>query len=146
MAIQIKILDPTSGREARITEGGALSVSPVSASRSFNATLSVDDTVVNIIKAKAYNNFYITGALLAADQGVSNTTSAIVSIYVGDSGSTSLVDSIDTLLTIPLSRNDTRDITGIYVKAPKGKWINGVTTDNSVFVTILGYYLPEEPA
>jgi hypothetical protein len=118
-----------------------LAVNPPHPSLSFNATLGENDTAVNVVPAKADHIFYMTGILLTANQNVSNTVSATISVYTADSETTAVGSALTTILSIPLQRNDTRDITGILVEAEEGKWINAETTDDDVFVTILGYYV-----
>ena len=144
MSIDSIITDPRTGRQALLTDGGALAVSPVRPSVTFNATLGTDDTAVNIVPAKADHVFFMTGLSLTANQNVSNTVSATVSIYVGGAEDTAVGSALTTLVAIPLGRNDTRDIFPIFVQSPPGKWINGETSDDDIFVTIFGYYLKEE--
>lgn len=144
MGIKTRIVDAKTEREAKVTMGGALAVAPVHPSLSFNATLGTDDVAVNVVPAKADHKFYMTGMLLTANQNVSNTVSATVTIYSADAEDTAKGSALTTLFAVPLQRNDTRDITGILVEAEEGKWINGETTDDDVFVTILGYYIKEE--
>lgn len=144
MPIESHITDQKTGEAVRVTAGGALAVAPVHPSLSFNATLGTDDTAVNIVPAKADHVFCMTGLLLTANQNVSNTVSATISIYEADAADTAVGAANKTLFSIPLGRNDTRDITGILVEAADGKWINGETTDDDVFVTVLGYYLKVE--
>ena len=144
MAIASIITDEGSGHTVKVSHGGALAVSPIAPSEAFNATLGVDDTPVNIVPAKAGHTFCTTSLLLTANQNVSNTVSAIASIYVGNAADTALGSADRTLFAIPIGRNDTRDITGILIESASGKWINGETTDDDVFVTILGFYLKEK--
>lgn len=144
MSVDSRIVDPKTGRVAMVNMGGVLAVGPSHTSLSFNATLGTDDTAVNIVPAKADHVFCMTGLLLTANQNVSNTTSATVRIYTADAADTAVGSALTTLFTIPLGRNDTRDITGILVEASEGKWINGETSDDDIFVTVLGYYLKVE--
>lgn len=141
MSIDSHITDPRNEKKARIVGGDALAVNPPYPSQSFNATLGTDSTPVNIVPAKANHVFYMTGFLLTANQNVSNTVNATVSIYTADAENTAAGSALTTLFSISIGRNDTRDITGILVEAEEGKWINGETTDDDVIVTILGYYL-----
>lgn len=141
MPIDIRLVDPKTERPVKVNKGNVLATGPAHPSISFNATLGTDDTPANIVPAKADHVFCITGILLTANQNVSNTVSATVSIYTADSETTAVGSALTTLFTIPLQRNDTRDITGILVEAEEGKWINGNTDDDDIFVTILGYYV-----
>jgi hypothetical protein len=141
MGISSHIEDQSNGRTVKVVAGGALAVAPAHPSQAFNGELATDDVVVNIVPAKAANVFCITGILLTGDKGISTSIDATVSIYVGDSETTAAIDSIGDILVVPVARSSARDITGILVEAPEGKWINAVTSDDNVFVTILGYYI-----
>ena len=49
--IEARIIDPVTGRLAKVNDGGVLAVGPVLPSIPFNATLNVDDVPVNIVPA-----------------------------------------------------------------------------------------------
>jgi hypothetical protein len=141
VAIDAHLRDPNTGRSVKTVVGGALAVAPVFPSTAFNATLGTDDTAVNIVPAKAYHTFYITGLLITANQNVSNTVNATVTIYTADAENTAKGSALTTHFEISVGRNDIRDITPILVESIEGKWINGETTDDDIIVTILGYYI-----
>ncbi len=138
------ITDSAKGYSAKVDRGGALAVGPSRVSVTFNATLGTDNTAVNVVPAKADHVFQITGILLTANSNVSNVTSATVTIYTADTETTAKGSALTTLFIIPVVRDDKRDITGILAEAEVGKWINAETTDDDVFVTILGYYIKVE--
>lgn len=144
MPIESHITDPRTGRVVRTVGGDALAVNPPHPSLSFNATLGTDDTPVNIVPAVAQHVFCITGFLLTANQNVSNTTNATVTLYTADAENTAKGSALTTLFEISIGRNDIRDVTPILVESEEGKWINGETTDDDVIVTILGYYIKVE--
>jgi hypothetical protein len=141
MPVESNITDPQTGKSARIVAGGALAIAPPHASLSFNATLGVDDTAVNIVPAKGDHVFCLTGILLTANQNVSNTTSATIQVYTASASDTAVADASKILFTVPLGRNDTRDITGILLETDVGQYINAETTDDDIFITVLGYYI-----
>lgn len=141
MSLDVRIVDGATGRPAKITLGGALVVGPLHTSLSFNATLGVDDVVVNIVPAKADHTFCITGLLLTGNKNIDTTTAATVTIYTADSETTVASSALTTLVALPVAKNSRRDILPILVETEEGKWINGVTSDDDVFVTMLGYYL-----
>jgi hypothetical protein len=144
VSIDTRIIDPKTGKGVQVVGGNALAVNPPHPSLAFNATLGTDDTAVNIVPAKAGHVFCQTALLLTANQNVSNTTNATVTVYTADAENTAKASALTTLFEISIGRNDIRDITGILVEAEEGKWINGETTDDDVIVTILGYYLKVE--
>lgn len=143
MAINSNITDSASGLTATVTFGGALAVSPLKASLSFNETLAVDDTAVNIVPAMADNIFCITGIFLTGNKNIDATTAATVNIYTASSATAALSAAIETLLTVPVAKNTRRDLNPILLTTDIGEYINGETSDDDVIVTILGFYLKE---
>jgi hypothetical protein len=144
MALESNISDPGNGRVARVVIGGALAVAPIHPSLSFNGELATDDVVVNIVPAKAGHVFRMTGLLLTGNKNIDTTTAATVNVFTGDADDSILADALTVLFTMPVAKNSTRDITPILVEAEEGKYINAVTSDDDIFVTILGYYLKVE--
>jgi hypothetical protein len=141
MAIESHLADQKTGKTVRVVAGSALAVNPPHPSLSFNAELGTDDVPVNVIPAKANHAFCLTGIFLTSNKNVDPNTAATVQIYTGDSETTAASDALTTILSAPVPKNDQRDYNPILVEAEEGKWINGVTSDDDVFVTIMGYYL-----
>ena len=61
MTINSLITDSKTGKTAKVVMGGAIAVTDLHPSLSFNALLGVDDTPVNIVPAKADHVFCMTG-------------------------------------------------------------------------------------
>jgi hypothetical protein len=144
MPIDAYITDPATGERVKRVMGGALAVAPIHPSLAFNATLGTDDTAVNIIPAKADHVFCMTGLFLTSNKNVDPNTAATVTIYTADAADTAKASALQTLFSVPVSKNSTRDYNPILVEAAEGKWINGETSDDDVFVTVIGYYLKVE--
>lgn len=138
MPIENYITDPLTGRQTFITETRALAVSPPAPSESFNAELAVDDTPVNIVPAVGRSKFFITGIYLKGNKSISATTDATVDIYVADNATTATARK--TLISTQVGKSDFIPIAPVFIEAEEGKFINGKTSDDDVFVTILGYY------
>ena len=85
----------------------------------------------------------MTALLLTANKNVDQTTAATVTVFTADAADTALANALTILFTMPVARNSTRDILPILVETEEGKYINSVTSDDDIFVTILGYYLKE---
>jgi hypothetical protein len=141
MAITSIVADERTGQTVQVVRGNALAVSQPHPSLSFNAELAEDDTVVNLVPAKADHVFCLTGLLLTGNRNISTTVDASVEIYTADSETTAAANALVSLFVIPVAQSSSRDTTGILVEAAEGKWINAVTSDDDVFVTALGYYL-----
>jgi len=142
MSLDVRIVDPRNGKVATVARSGALAVGPSHTSLPFNAELAIDDTPVNIVPAVADTSFCITGIILTGNKNISATVDATVVIYVADDEVTATVRT--EVLTIPVGKSSQIVINPILVEIEEGKWINGTTSDDDVFVTILGYYVKVE--
>jgi len=139
VSIDSYITDPINGRQVKVTTDRAIAVGPSNPSLSFNATLEVDDTPVNIVPAKGGHIFCVTGFVLTGNKNISATVDAVVNIYSATSATSAT--AVTTLLTIPVGRSAQSVITPVLVEAEEGLFINGKTTDDDVLVTLLGFYL-----
>ena len=86
------------------------------------------------------NRFVITTINLYANQGVSNTSDATVTLY--EATGTTITTVSKNIFVANMVRQDTITLTGINLILSEGKWLNIKTTDNTVIATILGYYIP----
>ncbi len=139
MSTPTRIIDPTSGREALVGIGNALAVGPPQPSVAYNATLGVDDVVVNIVSARGGKSFCMTGIILTGNKSIDPNTDAIVDIYTATLPTSAT--AVATLLSIPVARSAQAIVTGILLEAGDGLFINGKTSDDDVLVTILGFYI-----
>ncbi len=139
MSTPVNIIDQGTGAVVKVGLGGALTVGPPSASKTFNAELAIDATPVNIVPAQAGKTFCVTGLIITGDKNISTVDDAIVTIYEAsdDATATSLVD----IIIVPVARSSQTVITGILLETRVATYINGVTSDDNVFVTILGFYV-----
>ena len=139
MGIDTRIIDPETGRSARVGAGGAVATGPARPSTSFNGTLGVNDAVVNIVPARSNRIFCVTAIILTGNKAIDPNTDAVVNIYtaVNETSAT----AVSTLITLPVARSSQTILTAILVESGEGEYINGKTSDDDVFVTILGFYL-----
>lgn len=144
MSIDARIIDTETGKHVRVVGGNALAVNPPYPSLSFNATLGTDDTVVNVVPAKADYVFCLTALLFTGNKNINTNVDATVQVYIGASETTTAANADRALITVPVAQSSSRDITGILLETTEGKWINAVTSDDDVFVTALGYYIKVE--
>jgi hypothetical protein len=144
MGINSIISDGKDGRTVRVVGGNALAVNPPHPSISFNATLDVDDTAVNIVPAKADNRFFLTGVILVGNKNISATVDATVNIYTAVAADTAVGALTTSLFTLPVARSGSIILTPILVETAEGEFINGETSDDDVLVTLLGYYIKNE--
>jgi len=141
VSLPINIVDSATGYTATIDVGGGISVNPPQFSESYNATLDVDDTPVEIVPPLGDNIFCITGIILVGNKNISTTVDAVVDIYEALATDTST--AVNTILSIPVARSGQLVLPNMYLCSGEGVHIMGKTSDDDVFVTILGYYVKQ---
>jgi hypothetical protein len=141
MPVDARLVGYQSNLYAKITAGGALAVSPLHPSVSFNGLLGTDATVVNVVPAKSDHVFHITGVFLTGNKDINTSVDAVVEVYTGTSDETTAANATTNLFTVPVGRSSSSAINPILVETSTAEWINAVTSDDDVYVTILGYYL-----
>ena len=139
MAIHSIITDELSGAHVNVGIGNALAVGPAKPSAAYNATLGVDDTPVTIVEGKGGQSFCITGIILTGNKNIATGTDATVDIF--EATADDLTTSLSSILTIPVARSAQTVITGILMRIPTGRFVIGKTSDDDVFVTVLGFYV-----
>ena len=137
--LNVILTESCTGKNVGISPTGGLAVGPPQSSVSFNATLAVDDTKYEIVPPKASKTFNITGIILTGNKNISSTVDATVTIYEADA--TDVDTSINDILVIPIGRSAQSVLTGMSLQTREAVHIMGVTTDDDVLVTILGYYV-----
>ena len=136
MAVPSHIVDPHNGLAARVTEFGQLVVSPIAYSIPVAGTLAVDDVPVNFIEPVANHQIVITDVILTSELTI-GVGGASVQVYGADSPSTGT--SSQDILNIQMLKSTSRDLIGLNFIVTGGLWVNAVTDDNSIQVTV-GYY------
>jgi hypothetical protein len=130
-----------SGNAAYRVWGNAMAVLPPYPSKAYNATLDVNDTVYTIVKGRGSEAFHITSIILVGNKSISTSTDATITIF--EALATDLTVNLATILSVPVSQSGQLVLTGLTIEVEEGRFIMGKTSDDDVFVTILGYYLGE---
>ena len=102
MATPVIIVDPETGREARVHDSRGLSIADPKISESFNATLGTDDTAVEIVPGKNGVAFYVTAILLTGNNNISATVDATVDIYTSTTSASATAET--TLIQVQIGR------------------------------------------
>lgn len=140
MSIKTTIKDGWGGgTEACVSSRGQLVVAPLDFSTFFQATLGVANTAVNIIPPKAGKRFVITALVFYANRNV-GVNDASVEIYEASSNDTLSVDTSIFVQEIA-KQTSSPSLTGLNILVSEGKWVNGKTDDDDVFVNMAGYYV-----
>jgi len=125
------------GSSAQVSNNGEMLVRPFyDFNTSYRVVLSTTN-MTNVVEPNTGNNFIITSIILNADKNV--TSSAVVTLSESQSfAGTSTKD----LITLDITKNTTVPLTALSLKIPEGKFINAITDDATVNITLLGYFMP----
>lgn len=141
MSAPINIQDNETGRRARVTEYNQLVVAPVDYSTPVSVSLDVINTAFNVIEPNEQQSIVITEVFASALKSVSNADPASVVIYTSEVGVASLV-STQNLFSPQLLRGDNFIATGLNVIVEPGLWLNAVTDDATIELTVGFYRVP----
>ncbi len=126
-------------RRATVSETGALSVGPIRYDETSNNTMAVDNQVYNFYSPSSFEQFVITGILAFASKDVNNASDTIIEVYEADSSSSATVDKA--LLTFGMGSLTNLTLTPLNLLVTEGTYINARTDDNTVNMTIMGYFI-----
>ena len=139
MTIDVKIKDGWgSGQEACVTDRGQLVIAPLSYSLSYTVTAAVNNQAYNFVIPLAGKRFVVTDILLYANKGV-GASDATVDVYEADSATETTISK--SILALEMLKNSSRDMIGLNLIITEGKFLNIKTDDNTVFATVMGYYV-----
>lgn len=127
-----------NGGEACITTRNQLVVAPLDFSTAYPVTANVINTAFNFVPPVASKRFVVTDILLYANKGV-GASDATVDVYEATSATESTIDK--SILAIEMLKQSSRDLTGLNLLISEGKWLNIKTDDNTIFATVMGYYV-----
>lgn len=140
MSTPVQIKDGKSGFTARVTSLNQLVTAPFAYDEVVFKELDEPDTAYNFYKPVSGQQFVITGIRAKADRQVSTTVDADVVIYEAGSASTTTVDKV--LHQEAMIRAESVTLLPMNVLVAAGKFVNAKTTDDDIYMTILGYYVP----
>lgn len=128
-----------AGYKAMVTQYGQLVTGALSYSTPIAHTMVLNNTAYNFASPISGKRIVITDILIYANKGV-GAGDAAVEIYEAD-------DDIETtisksIISTEMLKQSTRDLTGLNLIVSEGKWVNAKTDDNTIFMTIMFYYIP----
>ena len=142
MATPVNIIGDASSIRVKVTKFGQLVTAPIQYSRPSAKELTDIGVPVNFIEPEAGSSIVITDILVFADKSVSQTEPADVDIYESD-GIDSL-EIIEDIVRPQVIRSGDVTLTGLNLLVPEGRWVNAVTTDANIRLTIMFYRVPQE--
>ncbi len=141
MAVISKIADGTGNKTlAQVTPRGQLVVGQAAFSESSSVSLTVDDVPGNLFGPEQGQNFIITAIIIRGDKNISAVTDATVTIYESSVGPASATQT-KVILPTRIQRSGGETLVALNLEVTEGRWVNAVTDDNNVFVTVMGYYI-----
>ena len=138
--IKVSLSDPLKqGQSATVNNRGELIVGRSLPSTASTAIMGTANTAVNFWGPKAGCTFIITDILLYANKSV-GAGDATVTIYESTDGPATSTQSV-VILSTEMLKKTSRDLTGLNLEVTAGNWVNGITDDDDIFATIMGYYV-----
>ena len=128
-----------SDNKVLVTQFGQLVTSPIDYSTPVAHALVLTGTAYNFVTPISGKRIVITDILIYANKGV-GAGDATVDIYEADSITETAISK--SIISTEMLKQTSRDLTGLNLILSEGKWINAKTDDNTIFMTIMYYYIP----
>lgn len=128
------------GSAARVTERGQLVVASFSFDLTEFRALDAEDTAFNFFAPIGGEQFVITGVIVKASRTVSTTTDATVVLYEAGAADSIVVDKA--IFQGVFVRGDLIQVLPLNILTNPGKWINAKTTDATMNVNVIGFFVP----
>jgi len=125
-----------NGNLAQVSRGGAVMVSQ-NFSTAEKITLIADDTALTIITPRAGERMIITGLIVNTDRNI-GVNGAAVQIYESDGEDSSVASTA--ILSFDIPKSTTVVTSPLLIETTQGKFINAISDDSSVNVTLLCYF------
>jgi len=136
MTIKV-LIQGNNGKTARVSNTGELVVHPPF-SQATRVILTVDNTPLNFVKARALEKLIITGIIVNTNRDI-GVNGALVEIYEASSVASSTVDK--GILSFDLVKNQTVVTAPLFIETTQGKFINAKASDSEVNITLLGFFV-----
>jgi hypothetical protein len=139
MVLRTEITDGSGNDyKAQVTKYNQLVTAPVDYSQAYAVTASVINTAYNYVPPVQGKRFVVTDILLYANKDV-GVNDATVDLYEADGATETTVTK--SVLSLEMLKQTTITLTGLNMIVSEGKWLNLKTDDNTIFSTVMGYYV-----
>jgi len=139
MPLGVKIQGPSDSLAARVNKVGELGVSRIGFDLTSFQEMNATGDPFTLYDPRSNQQFVITAIRIKAGRDVSNTVSANVTIFEATQSGAAAVDRV--LFQELVGRSEDATLTGINILVNEGKFINAKTTDATVSVNVLGFYV-----
>jgi len=139
MAVSINLLDGGGyGDLAKVSPYGQLVVAPLDFSTAHAVVVDTINTAFNFVGPVMGKQFVVTDILIYADKGV-GVNDASVDLYEATGSDVTTVSKA--ILCTEMVKQTTLSMTGLNLIVTEGRWLNIKTNDNTIFATVMGYYV-----
>lgn len=135
--LPITLKDNESNVSASISNLGELIVAPLSPNSSVHHSMVIIDTPYIYAEPIASRTLRLQNILIYANKDVGPNDASVL-IYTSDDA-TSLTG--DTVIEFEMLKNTSRDLIGLNLTLQSGVYLLAKTNDNTVFLTMQGYYV-----
>ena len=137
--ISTSISDKTTSITAKVTPQGRLVTGPLEFSTPKTITLETANTPLELLIPKTGKIIIITDLILYANKNV-GATDATVTLYESENSATTKTSADKTVFQQEMVKQTSLPLTGLNWQVSEGKFLNGVTDDDDIFVNISYYY------
>ena len=142
-AIVTRIVSGDCVRYVNISRQGGLKTVPLEFDQAKFQSLSVDDQAFNFFGPTAHKQFVVRGAVVFGNRDIADNSDTIIVIYEADSATSTTVDKV--LIQFGLGRLTALSIVPLNLLVSEGVFVNAKTTDNTVNMTIMGFFVKVVP-
>jgi len=139
MTAPVAIEHPATGNVAQVTRFGQLVVAPLDYSAPVEDTIDVIDTAFNFIAPEDRKSIVITDILLNATRSAP-VNGALVQVY--QAVSATAITVLQQILKSDMPRQVNRDLVGLNLIVPEGRWVNVQSDGVDIEVTLMFYRVP----
>ncbi len=127
------------GSSAQVTRNGEVLTRPYYAFNTSYRVVLTTTNMTNVVSPKESENFVCTSVIINATRSVTGEASVTFS-----ESQTSAGTSTKDIITLDVAKDTTIDLANLNLLVPAGKFINVITDDATVNITILGYHMPDQ--
>ena len=129
-------LEGVNGNLAEVNRDGSITVEQHFSSAE-KITLVSDDVALTIVKPRSGERMIITGLIINTDRNI-GVNGAVVQIYESSSADSSVVSKA--ILSFDIPKSTTVVTSPLLIQTTNGKYINAISDDANVNVTLLYYF------
>ena len=140
MAIDVQLMGRTGTSYALFTPQGVLATAAPEFDLTAFKSLSATGTAYNFFEPKVGHCFIMKGMLAFATKDVNDSTDTIITVY--ESTAPDSTTASKTILQFGMGKLTVLPLVPLNALINEGAYLNAKTDDNTINMTIFGYYVP----